>query len=144
MPFERLGMNLSSLTAISPIDGRYGDKTQALRPIFSEYGLIRARVEVEIRWLQQLSRHPEISEVPEFDDATNAFLDSIVSQFSEEDAQRVKTIERTTNHDVKAVEYLIKEKFTAAANQYPALQNVSEFVHFACTSEDINNLSHAL
>ena len=137
-------MNLSSLTAISPIDGRYGDKTQALRPIFSEFGLIRARVEVEIRWLQQLSRHPQITEVPEFDAATHAYLDQLVSSFSEEDASRIKTIERTTNHDVKAVEYLIKEKFAACQAQFPVLQQVSEFVHFACTSEDINNLSHAL
>src|SRR5690554_4120851 len=144
MPFERLGMNLSSLTAISPIDGRYGDKTKALRPIFSEFGLIRARVEVEIRWLQCLSAHPGISEVPAFDAPTQAFLDSIVSNFSEADAERVKTIERTTNHDVKAVEYLIKEKFEAVADRHPVLKQVSEFVHFACTSEDINNLSHGL
>src|SRR5690554_5436240 len=137
-------MNLSSLTAISPIDGRYGDKTQALRPMFSEFGLIRARVEVEIRWLQCLSAHPEIPEVPEFDAATQAFLDAIVSDFSEADAERVKTIERTTNHDVKAVEYLIKEKFDAVADRHPVLKQVSEFVHFACTSEDINNLSHGL
>jgi adenylosuccinate lyase len=137
-------MNLSSLTAISPIDGRYGDKTQALRPIFSEFGLIRARVEVEIRWLQQLSRHPQIQEVPDFSAATHAFLDKILSDFNEQDAARVKTIERTTNHDVKAVEYVIKEKFEAAAGEHPVLKQVSEFVHFACTSEDINNLSHAL
>ncbi|MBE0483710.1 MAG: adenylosuccinate lyase [Bacterioplanes sp.] len=131
---------LSALTAISPIDGRYGRKTTALRPIFSEFGLIHARVQVEIRWLQQLAAHPAITEVPAFSAATNAQLDAIVSDFSEADALRVKAIETTTNHDVKAVEYFIKEKF--ADND--ELQAVNEFVHFACTSEDINNLSHAL
>lgn len=131
---------LSALTAISPIDGRYGSKTTALRPIFSEFGLIHARVQVEIRWLQQLAAHPAISEVPAFSTATNAQLDAIVTDFSEADALRVKAIEATTNHDVKAVEYFIKEKFADNAE----LQAVNEFVHFACTSEDINNLSHAL
>lgn len=131
---------LSALTAISPIDGRYGSKTTALRPIFSEFGLIHARVQVEIRWLQQLAVHPAITEVPAFSAATNAQLDAIVSDFSEADALRVKAIEATTNHDVKAVEYFIKEKFADNAE----LQAVNEFVHFACTSEDINNLSHAL
>ncbi|NIG62160.1 MAG: adenylosuccinate lyase [Serratia symbiotica] len=133
-------MELSSLTAISPIDGRYGDKVSALRTIFSEYGLLKFRVQVEVRWLQKLAACAEIKEVPAFNTNSNAFLDKIVGEFSEEDAQRIKTIERTTNHDVKAVEYFLKEKFTAI----PALHAVSEFIHFACTSEDINNLSHAL
>lgn len=133
-------MELSALTALSPIDGRYGSKTADLRPIFSEFGLIHNRVRVEIRWLQQLAEHPQISEVPAFSTTTNALLDQIVDEFSLQDAQRVKEIERTTNHDVKAVEYLIKEKI----KHNPELQAVNEFVHFACTSEDINNLSHAL
>jgi len=133
-------MELSSLTAVSPVDGRYGDKVSALRAIFSEYGLLKFRVQVEVRWLQKLATCAEIKEVPAFDADANAFLDKIVAEFSEEDAQRIKTIERTTNHDVKAVEYFLKEKVDAI----PALQVVSEFIHFACTSEDINNLSHAL
>ena len=97
-------MELSALTAVSPIDGRYGDKCTDLRPIFSEYGLLRFRVEVEVRWLQQLAAHPGIPEVPAFSDAANALLDSIVRDFNEADATRIKTIEKTTNHDVKAVE----------------------------------------
>lgn len=129
-----------SLTAISPIDGRYADKVTALRPIFSEYGLIRFRVQVEVRWLQALSKHPKIIEVSSFSDAANQLLNTIVSDFSEADAQRVKDIEKTTNHDVKAVEYLLKEKIAGNAE----LEKVSEFIHFACTSEDINNLSYAL
>ena len=133
-------MELSALSAVSPIDGRYGSKTSDLRPIFSEYGLIRNRVIVEIRWLQKLANTPLITEVPEFSTAANQLLNDIVDQFSEADALRVKEIERTTNHDVKAVEYMIKEKISG--NQ--ELQAISEFVHFACTSEDINNLSHAL
>jgi adenylosuccinate lyase len=133
-------MELSALSAISPIDGRYGSKTQELRSIFSEFGLIRCRVEVEIRWLQRLADHAEIAEVSPFSAATNAQLDAIVANFSEADAQRIKDIEATTNHDVKAVEYFIKETFADNAE----LLAVSEFVHFACTSEDINNLSHAL
>ena len=137
-------MELSSLTAVSPIDGRYGSKVKGLRTIFSEFGLIRFRVEVEIRWLQQLSNHPEIIEVAPFDAATNEFLDTIVNDFSLADAERVKAIESTTNHDVKAIEYLIKEKFEAAKDKHPQLAEISEFVHVACTSEDINNLSHGL
>lgn len=133
-------MELSALTAVSPVDGRYGSKTADLRPIFSEFGLIRNRVLVEIRWLQQLAAHPQIPEVPALSESANAMLNSIVDDFSEIDAERVKEIERTTNHDVKAVEYLIKEKFKGNAE----LAAVNEFVHFACTSEDINNLSHAL
>jgi len=129
-----------TLTAISPIDGRYADKVNALRPIFSEYGLIRFRVQVEIRWLQALAKHPLITEVAPFSDSANRLLDAIINDFSEGDAQRVKDIEKTTNHDVKAVEYLLKEKISGHAE----LEKVSEFIHFACTSEDINNLSYAL
>ncbi|EKN4188585.1 adenylosuccinate lyase [Yersinia enterocolitica] len=133
-------MELSSLTAVSPIDGRYGDKVSALRSIFSEFGLLKFRVQVEVRWLQKLAACAEIKEVPAFDANANAYLDKIVQEFNEQDAQRIKTIERTTNHDVKAVEYFLKEKVASV----PALHAVSEFIHFACTSEDINNLSHAL
>ncbi|MDR7090173.1 adenylosuccinate lyase [Cellvibrio fibrivorans] len=131
---------LNALNAVSPVDGRYGSKTIALRSIFSEFGLIRFRVEVEVRWLQQLSRLEGVQEVPAFSGATNVFLDKIVTDFNEADAQAVKDIERTTNHDVKAVEYFLKNKFAGNAE----LEAVLEFVHFACTSEDINNLSHAL
>ncbi len=137
-------MQLSSLTAVSPIDGRYGSKVIELRDIFSEYGLIKYRVEVEIRWLQKLAAHPEITELKAFSTEANAFLDEIVTNFSLADAERVKEIERTTNHDVKAVEYLLKEKFVAARERFPELEADAEFVHFACTSEDINNLSHGL
>jgi adenylosuccinate lyase len=133
-------MELTALTAISPVDGRYGSKVSVFRSIFSEYGLIRNRVTVEIRWLQKLAAHPAITEVPAFSDEANAFLDKMVSEFSLADAERIKDIERTTNHDVKAVEYLIKEKIA----DVPELHAVTEFVHFACTSEDINNLSHGL
>ncbi len=131
---------LSALNAVSPIDGRYGSKTIALRNIFSEFGLIRFRVEVEVRWLQQLSRHTDIPEVPAFSAATNSVLDGLVANFNESQAQQIKDIERTTNHDVKAVEYFLKKQFAGNAE----LEAVLEFVHFACTSEDINNLSHAL
>lgn len=133
-------MDLSQLTAISPVDGRYGSKTALLRPIFSEFGLIRHRVLVEVRWLQHLSAEKAITEVPTFSEGTQKLLNSIVDDFSEKDALRVKEIEATTNHDVKAVEYLLKEKI--AGNK--ELEAVNEFIHFACTSEDINNLSHAL
>ncbi|TNF04189.1 MAG: adenylosuccinate lyase [Gammaproteobacteria bacterium] len=133
-------MNLSSLTAISPIDGRYGSKTSTLRAAFSEFGLIKYRVMVEVRWLQQLASHPEIVEIPTLSAAANKKLDELVSAFDEQQASRIKEIERTTNHDVKAVEYFIKEYIA----DVPELNAVSEFVHFACTSEDINNLSHAL
>ncbi|WP_096084452.1 adenylosuccinate lyase [Agaribacterium haliotis] len=133
-------MNLSAISAISPIDGRYGSKTIDLREVFSEYGLIKRRCEVEIRWLQKLAAHAEITEVPAFSDATNAFLNELVANFNEDDAQAIKDIERTTNHDVKAVEYFIKQKFAGNTE----LEAVNEFVHFACTSEDINNLSHGL
>ncbi|WP_160153648.1 adenylosuccinate lyase [Microbulbifer sp. ALW1] len=133
-------VELSALTAVSPIDGRYESKTAPLRDIFSEYGLIRARVEVEVRWLQQLARHEKIAEVQPFTGNSNQILDQIVAEFSLEDAERIKEIERTTNHDVKAVEYFLKEKVKGDEQ----LNAVSEFIHFACTSEDINNLSHAL
>lgn len=129
-----------SLTAISPIDGRYADKVAELRPIFSEYGLIRFRVTVEVRWLQALARESRISEVSELTEASNQVLEAIVADFSEADAQRVKEIEATTNHDVKAVEYFLKEKISGCSE----LEKISEFIHFACTSEDINNLSYAL
>ncbi|CDZ93150.1 MULTISPECIES: adenylosuccinate lyase [Pseudomonadaceae] len=133
-------MQLSSLTAVSPVDGRYGGKTSALRPIFSEFGLIRCRVQVEVRWLQRLAAHSGIPEVAPFSAEANALLDSLAENFQLEHAERVKEFERTTNHDVKAVEYLLKEQ----AKQLPELAKVNEFIHFACTSEDINNLSHAL
>ncbi len=133
-------MQLSSLTAVSPIDGRYGSKTSALRSICSEFGLIRHRVLVEVRWLQALADQPDISEVPSLSRDANSVLNAIVDNFSEDDAQRVKDIEHTTNHDVKAVEYFLKEKIADNAE----LNAINEFLHFACTSEDINNLSHAL
>jgi adenylosuccinate lyase len=133
-------MELSQLTAISPVDGRYGSRTETLRPIFSEYGLIRHRVVVEVRWLQALSRQADIPEVPLLSVHAERVLNEIVDKFSEQDAQRVKNIERTTNHDVKAVEYFLKEKITGNEE----LEAVSEFIHFACTSEDINNLAYAL
>ncbi|MHA6477482.1 adenylosuccinate lyase [Stutzerimonas sp. KH-1] len=133
-------MQLSSLTAVSPVDGRYAGKTSALRPIFSEFGLIRCRVQVEVRWLQRLAAHPGIPEVAPFSTEANALLNQLAEDFQQEHAERVKEFERTTNHDVKAVEYLLKEQ----AKQLPELAKVNEFIHFACTSEDINNLSHAL
>ena len=133
-------MELSQLTAISPIDGRYGAKTDALRPIFSEYGLIRHRVIVEIRWLQALAAHENIKEVPALGGHAERVLNDIIEIFNEQDAQRVKNIERTTNHDVKAVEYFLKEKIAGNTE----LEAISEFIHFACTSEDINNLAYAL
>ena len=133
-------MQLEPLTAISPIDGRYAAKTEILRAIFSEYGLIRQRVTVEVRWLQALSRQDDIAEVPAFSDSAFARLNSIVDDFDVDGARRIKEIERTTNHDVKAVEYYLKEQVADT----PELAAASEFIHFACTSEDINNLSHAL
>ncbi len=133
-------MELSALTAVSPVDGRYGSKTIALRSIFSEYGLLKYRAIVEIRWLQKLSATAGIPEVPSFSKEANDFLDQLAANFSEKDAERIKEIERTTNHDVKAVEYFLKEKVA----EVPELHAVTEFIHFACTSEDINNTSHAL
>ncbi|MEZ5524269.1 MAG: adenylosuccinate lyase [Pseudomonadales bacterium] len=137
-------MELSALTAVSPVDGRYGSKTRSLRSVFSEYGLIRCRFEVEIRWLQKLAEHPQIKEVPALSSEATDYLDNLVANFKEDYAQRIKNIERTTNHDVKAVEYFIKETFDGVKDTLPELHSASEFVHFACTSEDINNLSHAL
>lgn len=133
-------MDLSALTAISPVDGRYGSKTASLRGIFSEFGLTKYRVQVEINWLKLLADCPEIREVPPLSESAIAVLDAIKDNFNEQDALRVKAIESTTNHDVKAVEYFIKEKIADNAE----LAAVGEFVHFACTSEDINNLSHGL
>ncbi|EED34503.1 adenylosuccinate lyase [Luminiphilus syltensis NOR5-1B] len=133
-------MELTALTAISPIDGRYGDKLATLRDVFSEYGLIKRRVEVEVRWLECLAGHPDIAEVPALSDAAQKMLEQLVTDFSVADAEAVKAIEATTNHDVKAVEYFLKH---AVAHQ-PELAAISEFLHFACTSEDINNLSHGL
>ncbi|RUO22370.1 adenylosuccinate lyase [Aliidiomarina iranensis] len=133
-------LSLSALTAISPVDGRYGSKTADLRAFVSEFGLIHQRVRVEVRWLQKLASIDAISEVPALSAQANAQLDAIVDEFSEADAQRVKDIEKTTNHDVKAVEYFLKEKVAGNSE----LLAVTEFIHFACTSEDINNLSHAL
>lgn len=132
--------SLSSLTAISPIDGRYRNKVEELSDYFSEFALIRYRVIVEIRWLQQLAAHPQIGEAPTISQAGNAVLEGIISGFTLDDALRVKEIEATTNHDVKAVEYFLKEKVLS----HPDLAKQMEFVHFACTSEDINNLSYAL
>jgi adenylosuccinate lyase len=133
-------MELSNLTAISSVDGRYGRQTSSLRPIFSEFGLIRYRVIVEIRWLQALAAHEGIKEVPPLSSTAQQFLNDLITNFNETQAQRVKDIEKTTNHDVKAVEYFLKESI---ANM-PELVAISEFFHFACTSEDINNLSYAL
>jgi len=133
-------MTVSSLTALSPLDGRYAGKIDALRPYFSEYGLIRSRVTVEVRWLEMLSDHAGIPEVSPFSDAARKALQAIVDDFDEKDAARIKSIEINTNHDVKAVEYFLKEKVADVEE----LEAVSEFIHFACTSEDINNLSYAL
>ncbi|PXZ06140.1 adenylosuccinate lyase [Gilliamella apicola] len=133
-------MELSALTALSPIDGRYGDKTTELRPIFSEYGLLKYRVQVEVCWLKKLASQADILEVPALSNQAINHLNQIVEDFNEQDAQRIKTIEKTTNHDVKAVEYFLKEK----VNSNQELQAINEFIHFACTSEDINNLSYAL
>ena len=133
-------MDLSALTAVSPVDGRYGGKTKPLRDIFSEYGLIHRRVLVEVRWLAALAAHDGIPEVPPLSDSAAAALEDIARNFRLADAEQVKKIESTTNHDVKAVEYFIKERF--ADND--ELHAIGEFVHFACTSEDINNLAHAL
>ena len=133
-------MTFDKLTSISPIDGRYSDKTGPLKTIFSEFGLIKYRLLVEVRWLEAMSKNSEISEVPLFSSEANKKLLAIADNFSIEDARAIKEIEKTTNHDVKAIEYFLKEKVSTT----PELQKVSEFIHFACTSEDINNLSHAL
>ena len=131
---------LSALTAISPADGRYGARTAALRPIASEYGLVRYRVAVEVRWLKTLAEEAEFDALAPFDSATQDFLDGIVDGFSLDDARRVKAIERETNHDVKAVEYFIRERIADS----PVPVCARELIHFACTSEDINNLAYAM
>ncbi len=133
-------LELSSLTAVSPIDGRYASKCSDLRGIFSEYGLMRFRVAVEVAWLKKLAATPAIKEVPAFSPEAIAFLDKIVSDFNIADAQAIKKHESVTNHDVKAVEYFLKDK----VENVPEINAVKEFIHFACTSEDINNNSHAL
>jgi len=133
-------MELSPLTAVSPLDGRYASKTADLRPHFSEYGLIRNRVRVEIAWYKALAAEPAITEVPALSAEAAAFLDRILDNFGMKDAQRIKEIEASTNHDVKAVEYYLKER----ATDNPEVDAGSEFFHFACTSEDINNLAHGL
>ena len=133
-------MTLSSLTAISPVDGRYGAKTQPLRALFSEFALIKYRVRIEIEWLKCLSEREEIEELPAFNSVAADALEAIAAQFEETDAERVKEIESTVNHDVKAVEYFIKEKLA----EHSSLQGIAEFTHFACTSEDINNLAYAM
>ena len=135
-------MTLSTLTAINPIDGRYGDKTAELRPYFSEFGLIYYRVYVEIRWFQFLASQQKIKELPALGDEENNFLEKLIVDFDETEAAIVKSNEATTNHDVKAVEYYLKSKFVASG--ISSLEKNIEFIHFACTSEDINNLSHAL
>jgi adenylosuccinate lyase len=133
-------MDLSPLTAISPLDGRYAGKTKALRAIFSEYGLIRHRVLVEVRWLQCLASRPEIAEVPPLSVEALSFLDGLIHDFDANDAERIKNIEAGTNHDVKAVEYFLRERLAA----HSELAAITGFLHFACTSEDINNLAYAL
>lgn len=133
-------MQLSELTALSPADGRYGAKTSQYRPIFSEFGLIRYRTRVEVEWLKTLAACPDIPEVPTFSQSDIDFLDAIANDFSIANAERIKDIEKTTNHDVKAVEYFLKESI----KDRPGINSTSEFLHFACTSEDINNLSHGL
>lgn len=130
----------TELKAVSPIDGRYASKTTPLTDIFSEYGLIAARVLVEVRWLQALAEQPGITELPALSETSINALNNIVSNFSEADAEAIKNIERTTNHDVKAIEYFLKDKLESI----PELAAAKEFIHFACTSEDINNLSHAV
>jgi adenylosuccinate lyase len=133
-------MTLTALTALSPLDGRYASKLNPLREIFSEYGLIKARVEIEIRWLQALAAEKNIVEVPEFSKSCQAFLNQIIENFDETAAKHIKELEHTTNHDVKAVEYYLKEQFSS----HLELSKFSEFIHFACTSEDINNLAYGL
>jgi len=133
-------MELSTLTAVSPIDGRYAEKTVALRPIFSEYGLMRFRVQVEVRWFTALADHPGIPELPAPGSAARAHLAAVAEDFDGHAATRIKALETVTNHDVKAVEYYVKERL----REHPDLAPYVEFVHFACTSEDINNLAHGL
>jgi adenylosuccinate lyase len=131
---------LNTLTALSPIDGRYGDRLRSLRPLWSEFALIKHRLIIEIKWLITLADHPDIAEVPPLSAPTLEILEGLITHFSMADAERVKAIEQITNHDVKAIEYFLKEKLSA----YPELDLIKEFVHFACTSEDINNLAYGL
>ena len=133
-------MTLTALNAISPIDGRYQKKTLALRPYFSEFALIYYRLMVEIRWLESLAANPDIKEIPELDKQSKTFLKQLLTQFDEHEAEIVKVFERQTNHDVKAIEYYLKDKLAHS----PQLKPYSAFIHFACTSEDINNLAYAL
>jgi len=133
-------MDLSALTAISPVDGRYQNKTDVLKPVFSEYGLFKFRVLVEVEWLKKLSNISDIKEIESFSADSISLLDNIKNNFSIEDAKKIKEIEKTTNHDMKAVEYFIREKIQSDTK----LKNISQFIHFACTSEDVNNLSYAL
>jgi len=133
-------MSLTTLNALSPLDGRYQSKLDALRPYFSEYALIKHRAWVEVEWLKALSGALELTEIAPFSAETIHELDAAIANFSEEDASQVKAIEARTNHDVKALEYWLKEKFDGNAE----IKKASEFIHFACTSEDINNLSHGL
>lgn len=133
-------MELSSLTAISPLDGRYADKLAALRPLFSEYGLMNLRLRIEVAWLKALAEEPSIEEISLLSEPAIHLLDQLVENFHEQDAKRIKNIEKTTQHDVKAIEYFLKEKI----HDHPELASASEFIHFACTSEDINNLAYAM
>src|SRR5688500_5542789 len=133
-------MNPSPLTALSPLDGRYHGKVDALRPYFSEFGLIRYRVQLEVEWLKTLSRAPEIIECAPLSPGSIAELDSLVANFSEADGEAVKQVESRTNHDVKAVEYWLRDRL---AHRYETA-GILQFIHFACTSEDINNLAHGL
>ncbi|MBS0355146.1 MAG: adenylosuccinate lyase [Proteobacteria bacterium] len=133
-------MNLQPITALSPLDGRYESKVSALREHFSEFGLIRNRVKVEIEWLKALAAAPELAEIAPFSAATVAELDAVIAEFSVADGEAVKAIEATTNHDVKAMEYWLKQRL----GHNPEVTRVTEFIHFGCTSEDINNVSHAL
>jgi adenylosuccinate lyase len=139
-PQETQTMKLTSLTALSSVDGRYAGRTRSLRSYCSEYGLIHRRVIVEIRWFEALATHPGIPELPALSDEASTFLEGLISDFDVAAAERIKEIESVTNHDVKAIEYYLKEQFA----DLPELAVLSEFLHFACTSEDINNLSYAL
>ncbi|MFP6655087.1 MAG: lyase family protein, partial [Myxococcota bacterium] len=137
---DQANSHSNSLLAISPLDGRYQRKLEDLQPIVSEFGLIKYRVEVEIRWLEALSAAPEIAEVPEFTEAARQVLATLLADFSPGNALEIREIESRTNHDVKAIEYWIKDRLAI----HPELATAVEFVHFACTSEDINNLAYAL
>ncbi|MDP1678725.1 MAG: lyase family protein, partial [Candidatus Nitrotoga sp.] len=133
-------MTLTTLTALSPLDGRYHSQINSLRTYYSEFGLIHYRVQIEIEWLKALSLEAEIPEIKPFSAATLAYFDQLIAQFTEADAEQIKIIEKRTNHDVKAIEYWLREKLS----DNPETSSKLEFIHFACTSEDINNLSHAL